>query len=61
LTAFSFYSASRYLIRRTAVDFGVSLITNLKCAHLLTLALSRVKTFHIKSMEEYYSAAAADI
>ena len=44
-----------YLIRRTAIDFGVSLITNVKCAVLLSLALGRVKTFHIRSMEEYYS------
>ena len=40
-----------YLIRRTAVDFGVSLITNTKVAALLSLALVRVKTFHIKSMD----------
>ena len=40
-----------YLIRRTAVDFGVSLITNVKVAALLALSLERVKTFHIKSMD----------
>lgn len=43
-----------YLIRRTAIDFGVSLITNLKCAALLSLALERVKAFHIRAMTEYY-------
>jgi carbamoyl-phosphate synthase large subunit len=46
-----------FLIRRAAVDFGVSLITNVKCAILLSLALERVKTFNIRSMEEYYSFA----
>ena len=40
-----------YLIRRCAVDFGVSLITNIKVAALLALSLERVKSFHIKSME----------
>ena len=40
-----------YLIRRTAIDFGVSLITNAKVAVLLSLALQRCKTFHIRSME----------
>jgi hypothetical protein len=44
-----------YLIRRTAIDFGVSLITNTKVAVLLALALERVKSFHIKAMEEYYA------
>ena len=51
-----------YLIRRTAVDFGVSLITNVKCAVLLSLALERVKTrqstFGLKSMEEFYQLGA---
>ena len=45
-----------YLIRRTAVDFGCSLITNVKCAVLLSLALERVKTFHVRSIEEYTAA-----
>ena len=40
-----------YLIRRTAIDFGVSLITNSKVASLLALSLERVKSFHIKAME----------
>jgi len=48
-----------YLIRRSAVDFGVSLITNIKCAALLCMALDRVKTWHIRSMEEYYAATAS--
>lgn len=30
-----------YLIRRSAVDFGVSLITNVKCASLLVESLVR--------------------
>ena len=37
-----------FLIRRTAVDFGVSLVTNMKCAALLAMALERVKSFHIR-------------
>lgn len=48
-----------YLIRRAAVDFGVSLITNLKCAVLLSLSLERVTKFHIKSMEVSKSELAA--
>ena len=44
-----------YLIRRTAIDFGVSLITNSKVAALLALSLERCKSFHIRAMEEYYS------
>lgn len=46
-----------YLIRRTAVDFGVSLLTNVKCAVLLSLALERCKTFHVRSMEEHVAAS----
>jgi carbamoylphosphate synthase large subunit len=45
-----------YVMRRAAVDFGVSLITNVKCAVLLSLALERVKTFHVRSIEEYTAA-----
>jgi hypothetical protein len=44
-----------FLMRRTAVDFGVSLITNMKAAALLALALERVRSFHIRSMEEFYA------
>lgn len=45
-----------FAIRRTAIDYGVSLITNVKCAILLSLALERVKAFHIRSIQEYYAA-----
>ena len=34
---------SGYLMRRTAVDFGVGLITNVKCAALLVDSLMRQK------------------
>ena len=44
-----------YKIRRAAVDYGVSLITNLKCAILLAAALHKVKHLPIKSIEQYYS------
>ena len=44
-----------YLIRRAAVDYGVSLITNVKSAMLLGVALERVKVFHVRSIEEYHS------
>ena len=51
-----------YLIRRAAVDFGVPLITNAKCAVMLSLALEKMAQrgggfFGIRSMEEYYSYA----
>ena len=51
-----------YLIRRAAVDFGVPLITNAKCAVMLSLALEKMGQrgsgfFSIRSMEEYYSYA----
>ena len=46
-----------FLIRRTAIDFSVPLLTNVKCAILFALAIERVKTFHIRSMEEYYSSS----
>jgi carbamoyl-phosphate synthase/aspartate carbamoyltransferase len=42
-----------YQIRRAAVDFSVSLITNIKCAVLFTTAIARVKKFAIKSWREY--------
>jgi carbamoyl-phosphate synthase large subunit len=52
-----------YLIRRAAVDYGVPLITNAKVAILLSLALERMHakkgSFTIRSMEDYYAAAAA--
>ena len=44
---------SGYEIRRTAVDFGVSLITNIKSAVLFAASLEHVKKFHIKSWDEY--------
>eukprot|EP00903_Cladosiphon_okamuranus_P012119 g11371.t1 len=51
-----------YLIRRSAVDFGVSLITNVKCASLLADSLIRrsVKPkgpYIPVCIEEYYGAA----
>jgi len=50
-----------FRIRRAAVDFNVSLITNAKCAVLLSIALekhfSRHGAFSIHSMEEYYASA----
>ena len=42
-----------YEIRRTAIDFGVSLITNIKCASLFVASIEHVKQFHIKSWDEY--------
>ena len=42
-----------YLMRRTAVDFGASLITNIKCAVMFVEALHRNKTLPCKSSEEY--------
>jgi carbamoyl-phosphate synthase small subunit len=51
-----------YLIRRAAVDFGASLVTNVKCAVLLIAALAKreasggaAATADPKSMAEYYS------
>ena len=48
-----------FLIRRAAIDFGVSLITNAKCAVLLSLALEKLAQksghFTIRSMEDYYT------
>lgn len=50
-----------YLIRRSAVDFGVSLITNVKCAALLADSLVR-RAAKDKGplipvcIEEYYGA-----
>jgi hypothetical protein len=46
-----------YRIRRAAVDFGVPLITNAKCAVMLSLALEKLAHkggafFNIRSMEE---------
>lgn len=44
-----------YIIRRTAVDFGVSLITNFKCAVLFANALAKIRSFPIKHVDEYYT------
>uniref|UniRef100_A0A7S2TN06 carbamoyl-phosphate synthase (ammonia) n=1 Tax=Lotharella oceanica TaxID=641309 RepID=A0A7S2TN06_9EUKA len=49
-----------YRIRRTAVDFGVSLISNLKCAKLLVAALVWLKKnpeeFEVKCWQDYMAA-----
>jgi|EP00670_Eutreptiella_braarudii_P007508 carbamoyl-phosphate synthase/aspartate carbamoyltransferase len=46
-----------YLVRRSAVDFGISLITNVKCAVLLAQSIERVGTgqrlLESKSWNEY--------
>lgn len=44
-----------YLIRRAAVDFGVSLINNVKCAVLFAQAIQKVRKFEISSISEYYA------
>ena len=44
-----------YYIRRTAVDFGISLLTNIKCASLFCESLYRNKELPCKSAEEYVS------
>ena len=53
--------ANDYLIRRTAVDFGIPLITNLQLAQRLVHALSckSVEALEIKSWQEDRSAAGA--
>jgi carbamoyl-phosphate synthase large subunit len=54
-----------YLIRRAAVDYGTSLITNAKVAILLSLALERMHAkkgaFTIRSMEDYYASAVGHV
>ena len=42
-----------YLMRRAAVDFGTSLLTNVKCAALFCEALHRNKLLPCKSSEEF--------
>jgi carbamoyl-phosphate synthase large subunit/carbamoyl-phosphate synthase small subunit len=44
-----------YLIRRAAVDFGVSLINNVKCATLFAQAVQKVKKLEICDIGEYYA------
>ena len=45
-----------YLMRRKAVDFGVSLLTNIKCAILFTEALSRNRPLPCLAAEDYFNA-----
>lgn len=48
--------SSGYLIRRSAVDFGISLVTNLKCAVWLAQSMERgFENFKAKSISEFYS------
>jgi carbamoyl-phosphate synthase large subunit len=42
-----------YLIRRTAIDFNIQLITNIQLANKFVEAISLVKEFEIKSWDEY--------
>lgn len=44
---------SGYLMRRAAVDYGASLLTNIKCAILFCDALSRYSSLPVKSAEEF--------
>ena len=46
-----------YTMRRLAVDFGVSLLTNVKCLDLLSYALLKVKSIPTYSIADYYSGA----
>jgi hypothetical protein len=46
-----------YLMRRLAVDFGASLLTNQKCAELLIDALSRGRQLPCTSVEEFVRTA----
>ncbi|KAG2530656.1 hypothetical protein JM18_001304 [Phytophthora kernoviae] len=46
---------SGYKIRRAAVDFGVSLINNIKCALLFAQALQKVRKLEICNIAEYYA------
>eukprot|EP00602_Paraphysomonas_sp_CaronLab_P004988 CAMPEP_0185029084 /NCGR_PEP_ID=MMETSP1103-20130426/15178_1 /TAXON_ID=36769 /ORGANISM="Paraphysomonas bandaiensis, Strain Caron Lab Isolate" /LENGTH=1476 /DNA_ID=CAMNT_0027563701 /DNA_START=111 /DNA_END=4541 /DNA_ORIENTATION=- len=48
---------SGYLMRRLAVDFGCSLITNLRCAELFADALHRAKPLPCISVEEFIGTA----
>ena len=45
-----------YLMRRTAVDFGVSLITNIKCAVMFCEALHKKRVLPCKSVEDFIVA-----
>jgi len=45
-----------YLVRRAAVDFGIGLITNVKCAVWLAIAMGNgMQDFKAKSISEFYS------
>lgn len=44
-----------YSMRRSAVDFGVPLVTNIKCAILLVEALAKHKGIQVKNVQDYYS------
>ncbi|KAL7541078.1 hypothetical protein ACHAXR_010615 [Thalassiosira sp. AJA248-18] len=45
-----------YLIRRASVDFGISLVTNVKCAVWLVKSMERgFANFKAKSISEFYS------
>ncbi|KAF0731564.1 hypothetical protein Ae201684_011185 [Aphanomyces euteiches] len=44
-----------YLIRRASVEFGISLINNIKCAVLLVQAMEKVKKLEICHIGEYYA------
>lgn len=48
-----------YLMRRAAVDFGTSLLTNVKCAALFCEALHRNKPLPCKSSEEFIGISQA--
>jgi carbamoyl-phosphate synthase/aspartate carbamoyltransferase len=52
---------SGYLMRRAAVDFGCSLITNMKCAVLFCDALFRNKALPCVSAQEYLDGSAVAI
>jgi carbamoyl-phosphate synthase/aspartate carbamoyltransferase len=46
---------SGYIMRRAAVDFGVSLITNMKCAIMFAEALERKhEHFPARHIQEFY-------
>jgi carbamoyl-phosphate synthase large subunit len=44
---------TNYVLRRKSVDFGVPCLTNEQVVHFLSEALVRVKSFPIKSYDEY--------
>ncbi|RYY80697.1 hypothetical protein EON63_16580, partial [archaeon] len=48
-----------YTMRRATVDYGVSLLTNIKCAVLFVEALHRNRALPCKSAEEFVGSAVA--